>query len=634
MKILGFDLGDGESAVTLLDEDSTVEPRVIPLCGKTSLLSAVGVKNGRIVIGEAASVMDGAAEAKVRFKSRYLVDPSAAGDVRAFAQGVVAELTRVQPALIAEVARTVVGCPAGWGEGRREQYAALLESAGFPNVSVVPEPRAAFLYARHARGLRVSPELMRRSAMVIDIGSSTTDFAYIVDGHQQNVSLFGDTNLGGGLIDELILSHAVAQSPDGKALAEVFEECPAWRSYCELEARRLKESYFLDEEKWADAPLRRQLTVCYDEPLALELSIGGESVREMIREPISALGGRSFCDCLEDALHASVEVSKACPPQVVILTGGASRMAFFQQACREAFDGALLVLCPEPECSIARGLAYAGRVDERLKVFRQEVGSIAHGEKLSVAVNASAHELYEPVAHALFEMAQESTVEAVGLWRKGGMATIDELDGDIQRRIARVFESDALGERLEGELHAWLDELMQTLEGELTSLCVRCGVPPEKMSLTGARLQAGVGGVKMSLLDAMGMDIFSGVMSVVLAVVGATLCGGGGMALVSAGPAGMAAGAAVGILIAILGKSGMEKALRKAKLPILMRRVVTDNAVRRGLSRQREEIERAIIQALANPSSGFAARLCQSLSQTLGVQMEQMARDAEMSICA
>ena len=79
MKILGFDLGDGESAVTLLDEDSTVEPRVIPLCGKTSLLSAVGVKNGRIVIGEAASVMDGAAEAKVRFKSRYLVDSSAAG---------------------------------------------------------------------------------------------------------------------------------------------------------------------------------------------------------------------------------------------------------------------------------------------------------------------------------------------------------------------------------------------------------------------------------------------------------------------------------------------------------------------------------------------------------------------------
>ena len=156
------------------------------------------------------------------------------------------ELVRTQPALMAEVSRTVVGCPAGWGDGRREQYAALLESAGFPNVSVVPDPRAAFLYARHARGLRVSPELMKKSAMVIDIGSSTTDFAYIVDGRQQNVSLFGDTNLGGGLIDERILAHALAASKDGKALRAVFAESPAWRSYCELEARRLKESYFLD----------------------------------------------------------------------------------------------------------------------------------------------------------------------------------------------------------------------------------------------------------------------------------------------------------------------------------------------------------------------------------------------------
>lgn len=218
MKILGFDLGDGESAVTLLDEDSTVEPRVLPLCGRNSLLSAVGVKNGRIVIGEEASVTDGAAEAKVRFKSRYLTDPSASADVRAFAQGVMNELTRTQPALMAEVSRTVVGCPGGLGRrAGGSQYAALLESAGFPNVSVVPEPRAAFLYARHARGLRVSPELMKKSAMVIDIGSSTTDFAYIVDGHQQNVSLFGDTNLGGGLIDELILSRAMAASRDQKA---------------------------------------------------------------------------------------------------------------------------------------------------------------------------------------------------------------------------------------------------------------------------------------------------------------------------------------------------------------------------------------------------------------------------------
>ena len=240
MRILGFDLGDGESAVTLLEESSTIEPRVIPLGGRTSILSAVGERNGKIVIGEEASVLLGSENMQVRFKSRYLTDPDASLEIRRFAQGVYAELTRTEPALMAEVTTTVVGCPAGWGERRREQYAALMESAGFPNVRVVPESRAAFMYARHARGLRVDPKLMQHSAIVIDIGSSTTDFAYIVDGHQQNLSLFGDTNLGGGLLDELILKKCIERSRDCRQLKQVMASSDAWRSYCELEARRIK----------------------------------------------------------------------------------------------------------------------------------------------------------------------------------------------------------------------------------------------------------------------------------------------------------------------------------------------------------------------------------------------------------
>ena len=171
MKIIGFDLGDGESAVTLLDGESTVEPRVMLLGGKASMLSAVATRDGRIVVGEEASVLSGGQDTQVRFKSRYLTDPQAPKAVRAFAQGVMNLLLEQEPGIMAQVSSTVVGCPAGWGEGRREHYAALIESAGFPNVQVVPEPRAAFLYARHARGLRIDAALMQRSAMVIDIGS-------------------------------------------------------------------------------------------------------------------------------------------------------------------------------------------------------------------------------------------------------------------------------------------------------------------------------------------------------------------------------------------------------------------------------------------------------------------------------
>lgn len=634
MKVLGFDLGDGESAVAILEDQSTVEPRVISIDGRSSILSAVGERDGQIVIGDEASVLLGTENTRVRFKSRYLTDPEAVVDIRRFAQGMVRALAKNDVGLMAEISATIVGCPAGWGEHRREQYAALMESAGFPNVSVVPESRAAFMYVRHARGLHVDPSLMQHSAIVIDVGSSTTDFAYIVDGHQQNLSLFGDTNLGGGLLDERILARCIEQSRDKKALERVMRESPAWYSYCELEARRIKEQYFLDEGKWRDMPLKKQVIVCYDETLSLELHMDAQMVDELIHEPMEAIGGRSFAKCFEDALNAAVKVSRDNPPRVVILTGGASRMTFLQEMCKKAFGESLLVMCPEPECSIARGLAYCGRIDDNLREFRREVASIAKGESLSAQVNGSVHELYAPIAKVLYESAVESVIDTVNLWKRGGIGTIEELDQILETRIAKDFSGEKVKRNLEASIRLWLDNLMHALESQLTSLCIRCGVPPEHMSLTNAHIEPGLEGVELSLMDAMGMDVISGIMGVVLAVIGAAICGGGGVALVGTGPIGMITGAAAGLLIALIGKAPLEKAIRSVRIPLLLRQMVTEKAVRRGLSRQEKDIETEIISALADPKNGFSSRLCASLAATLGVQMERMAQDAEMSITA
>ncbi|MBR5288180.1 MAG: Hsp70 family protein [Clostridia bacterium] len=631
MRILGFDLGDGESAVTLLDENSTIEPRVIPLCGRASTLTAVGLRDGQIVIGEDASVMSGAVNVQTRFKAKYLSDPSASGVVRMFAQGVLAQLMREEPALMANVSATVVGCPAGWGQGRREQYAALLESAGFPNVSVVPEPRAAFLYVRHARGLRIDPALMKKSAMVVDVGSSTTDFAYVVDGRQQNLSLFGDTNLGGGVLDELILERALSLSPDGEAIRRVFEKSAAWKSFCELEARRLKEAYFLDEKKWETQPLSRQLVICYDETLMLDIRLDAAQMQEIIHMPAAQLGGRSFVKCLDDALAAAQAVSRENPPQAVILTGGASRMTFLREAVGAAFEKSLLISCPEPECSIARGLAYAGCVDEKLRIFRSETASIARGERLSLAVSQRIHELYRPLANAIFDVCMECALDSVRLWRQGGLDTIDALEAHCQERIAREISGNDVREAVQEPMKAWLTMLLETLEDELTALCERCGVPSERMTLGSANVHAGVG-VKLSVLDAMGMDVLSGLLSVVLAAVGAAICGGGGMAVISSGPLGLILGAVIGVLLMLLGRDTMEHALRSANLPGFLRFLVSDLAVRLGMDRQRQKIEASIIGALADPSNGFSARLCAGLADTIGVQLEAMAKNAEMSI--
>ena len=204
----------------------------------------------------------------------------------------------------------------------------------------------------------------------------------------------------------------------------------------------------------------------------------------------------------------------------------------------------------------------------------------------------------------------------------------------IGQKIAAAFSGDAVRSGLEDAVQSWLSGLMRTLENELTALCVRCGVPPEHMSLGTMPLRTGLSGVKLSLTDAMGMDWLSGLMGVVFAAIGAAVCGGGGIAVIGTGPVGILTGAVVGILVALIGRSGMEKALRRATIPVFLRGLVTERAVRRGMERQKEDIKREIISSLADPANGFAARLTQSLGETLGAQLEQMARNAEMSISA
>ena len=78
----------------------------------------------------------------------------------------------------------------------------------------------------------------------------------------------------------------------------------------------------------------------------------------------------------------------------------------------------------------------------------------------------------------------------------------------------------------------------------------------------------------------------------------------------------------------------MKKLFSSMQIPVPLRLLVTDSAVLAGINRQRGEIERSIIIALCDPRNGFSARLCQSISDTLGAQLERMAQSAEMSINA
>ena len=48
MRYIGFDVGDGESAIAAFEQGSGIEPAILPVGGSRSFLSAVGMLNGEI----------------------------------------------------------------------------------------------------------------------------------------------------------------------------------------------------------------------------------------------------------------------------------------------------------------------------------------------------------------------------------------------------------------------------------------------------------------------------------------------------------------------------------------------------------------------------------------------------------
>lgn len=341
-RYFGFDLGDAESAVTFLKKSGQSEPEVVPVREAGSFITAYArLRTGDLLIGEEACYTPDAAERRLRFKSRFLTDPSSARDIQSFAGGVLGELYMSGSLVKGEDCCFYVGCPAGWDRLQRERYREIFAAAGYPPVRIISESRAALVSACQSKHFQVGYDILSKPVLVVDMGSSTTDFAYINSGREVELQTAGEVKLGGGIMDELLLEAAVEASPERETLRRIFRESPPWRSYCEFAARRLKEKYFSDEEYWKGRDCLQTVTVAAgnairdkeaDRPgnesagdsisrlfgrkresasgtraafrtLQLRLSMNGRMAERLLEEPAPQLDGKSFHEVFAASLQ-------------------------------------------------------------------------------------------------------------------------------------------------------------------------------------------------------------------------------------------------------------------------------------------------------------------------------------------
>ena len=582
----GFDFGDGESTVARVDGGSRQTPEVVEIDGKKVVITAWAVmKNGEIRIGEnAARSAASSLRSAARFKSRFL-DPQsdAPGLIRDFSAKILETLRSSGELTGGENSNCFyIGCPAGWDREARERYRGIFVNLGCPAPQVISESRAVMVGAVQSNSVRDYVDLRSKSVLVVDIGSSTTDFAYIHKGRETEIRTGGEVALGGGVMDEVLLEACVDASPDAAGLRRVFAESEAWRVDCELHARRLKEAYYSDPASWEETECRDARLISYDEPLLLDLYMDAAMAKRLTDRPCRQLGGRSFREVFCAGLREVRSNIGEAQPELLFLTGGVSRMAEIRDWCREVFPAAVVYSDREPEFSVARGLAWCGHIDDELRRFRAEVDRLIDSELVEKTVSDALPALYEGTMDNLLDPILRRAVKPVLIdWRDGRIETLAGMEKALQEKIKVYLYSEEAKGYLFRPVREWMRRVSEELEGHTAEICRNYHVPAHSLEISSSLSAADLHILeKVDAGDVLAGDGLAGaavlVESIVSVLIG-LLCGGGGVALIAEGPIGIVAGIVISIVVLsaghVLGKKVVDQKLMEANLPLAVRRM-------------------------------------------------------------
>ena len=634
-RFYGFDLGDAESAVTRIIRRENDAPQVIPVQEAGSFITAYAMKrDGQLLIGEGACYDPDVLVRKLRFKSRFLTDRGARNDIKSFAAGVLGELLLSGDLVRGDDQCFYIGCPAGWSKADREEYRGIFEEAGYPPLKIVSESRAAMVSACRSRHLQVGYDILSKPVLVVDIGSSTTDFAYIMSGKEIELKTGGEVALGGGIMDEILLEEAIDASPDPARIRRVFSENEAWRTYCEFAARRLKEKYYSDVEYWEKEPLTQTVSIRTQLiPIRLKLTMNPEIADKLLHQRVDRLEGKSFRSVFTDSLRQVRESISDPQPELIFMTGGVSRMPELRAWCREIFPEAVVICGSEPEFSVAKGLAECGLIDEELRDFKAEIAQLIESTAVENVVKKHVGELYRSTVDSLVDpILEQVAIPVVDRWREGSIERLEEIDAILEKEIDAYLHAEEGRELLAGTVASWLKKVSAGLEEFTMPICIRHQVPFTALNLTSYLSLSDID-IRVDAANLFAIKEITWLIDAIVSVIVGLLCGGGGLALIAAGVQGILIGFVVSALVLALGRRQMQDAFLRMNLPKPMRKLMPKSYLRSRADRISGEVKANLYAKLEQEKNAdITEKLVADISGQIETCLTKMAEIVEIPL--
>jgi hypothetical protein len=621
LEFIGFDLGHGETALGRAFGATVREPEILEWRGRRSFVTAIATDKSGVKIGAEAlnlAALGPKANVAVKFKSRDLDLESVRVPTFMFTQALIDGLTDEGTILGPKKSQFIVGCPSGWSGDDRAAYREVFHTAGLKTVRIVPESRAALMTALEQGYLSV--EDARASVLIVDIGSSTTDFTYCRDLDAQDV---GHNILGSGLLDTEIFEMNLARQKDRAQIEDLISAYPHYRPIMEYWCREAKEAYFTGE----DVPVELLKRLPIGRGVVFDIRIDKADADTILDKPLEALNGYSWRTAYDFALKETIDNLGGRAPDTVLLTGGASRLPLVLPATKAAFPKARIVRGAEPEFAIARGLSWLGRFEYLHASFKSEVDRHTREDgEIALKAEKASQNLGQTLAPVLVDAITESCIlPAFREWRSGQIESLDDVEAALNARVADWLGSDAAQAALRPVIDVWFAALQRDIETVTDPLCREHGLPAMVLSLTDSQQVARhLEGLSLSMPHVGSMESDTALVGTTLSaiLIGSLLAHANLFAPLFLNPLGVILGGALAGGTYIYGKKALSGKMRSAKVPVIARQILTDGRIRSAVNKQRPDLIMAVQTAWTDAA---ADRFTGELNEMLGSALRERA---------
>jgi len=584
---------------------------------------------------------------RTQFKPDIVSSEDAAKAATDFLRVVVEQAQRQHIALDPVKHDVIIGVPSEAHGPFRTKVSQIAREAGYGEVRLVDEPKGALLH--HLWHKDFSPEEARRGILVIDFGGGTCDFAFLQS--LQVSHSWGDMELGGRLFDDLFFQWLLEQNPGILKTMEKAGDTYYVHSYL---CREVKEFFSLTMARdrservnksvsrygslrgmdW-DGFLERAKNFLPSPTFVLQMESMGVRAQRILQRQQSM----DLIEWFRTTLAHGLAEKAVATDQIsrVILAGGSSQWPFVPDVVTETLgiDRSHLMRSDRPYAVISQGLAILPALQKNFEQTREKLR-----RDLPRFCQTRVRPLVERVTdNYVAGVASDVTSELFDRTIRPIVEEFREKGGSVKTLRESVA---AQVKANEGKLRAILEKRMQTLQrglpGELNEL-LRTWFESYGLSVGEKPIgeaQRTVIGQEIVQPDT--PDLYNGIMDTVgwfaialATAVGASITGGGGMALVAAGPVGWIAGAVVGAAVAFLAvRYGMSKAKELADTWSAPSWIVKNVLLPSRIARMRGDFQNRLKETLQSETRALQDELESRIRQVTERQVEGLSEVAQL----